>query len=219
MVLLLALVAGLIGCVHDPSPPEGVPTSSSVPADGHVDPGNLKRVRQALPADYEIAELRGPISIAALWGFGPGWESQPAQCAVLADPAPGDPAARGMAASGPGGTIYVIVSATSEVVASNTELMDDCRRWTMAFSHTTGEVELTEPPVIEGAATLSAALTARTAVESGMETDTEISTATAYLDGFAVSVTLLTDPGSRHAPLGPHFVNDLLGKTVTALRG
>lgn len=219
MVLLLAVAAGLSGCAHNPSPPDPVSTSSSARVvSSHIDPGNLKRVRSALPADYEIAELTGPVSVAALWGFGAGWESRPEQCAVVADPAPDDPAARGLSASGPGGTIYVIVAATSEVVASNAEILEVCRQWTMTFSHTTGAVELTQAPAIEGAATLSSALTARTAVESGMETDTEISTASAYLDGFVVTVTLLTDPGSRHAPLDPHFVNDLLGKTVTALR-
>lgn len=217
--LLLALVAGVGGCAHDPSAPERTSTSSSAPAGNHVDPGNLKRVRSALPSGYEIADLKGPISIAALWGFGAGWEAEPARCAVLADPAPADPAARGISASGPGGTIYVIVSAATDVVPADTVLVDSCREWAMAFSHTTASVELTEAPAIEGAATLAAALTARTAVESGMETDTEISTASAYLDGFVVTVTLLTDPGSRHAPIEPHFVNDLLGKTVTALRG
>ena len=217
--LLLALVAGVSGCDHDPGTTERTSTSSPVPAGDHVDPGNLKRVRSALPSGYEVADLKGPISIAALWGFGAGWQADPARCAVLADPAPADPAARGMSASGPGGTVYVIVSAATEVVAADTVLMDSCRQWAMAFSHTTASVELTAAPVIEGAATLAAALTARTAVESGMETDTEISTASAYLDGFVVTVALLTDPGSRHAPLEPHFVNDLLGTTVTALRG
>lgn len=221
----LAVVAGVSGCAHGPSTPErtsatsSAPAGSSVPAGNHVDAGNLKRVRSALPSGYEIADLKGPISIAALWGFGAGWEAEPARCAVLADPVPADPAARGMSASGPGGTIYVIVSDATEVVAADTVLIDSCRRWTMAFSHTTASVELTAAPAIEGAATLAAALTARTAVESGMETDTEISTASAYLDGSVVTVTLLTDPGSRHAPLEPPFVNDLLGKTVTALRG
>lgn len=219
--LLLAVVAALSGCAQDPSPPGRVSTSSPASAErGHVDPGNLRRVRSALPADYEVSDLTGPISVAALWGFGAGWESQPEQCAVLADPAPTNPAARGLSASGSGGTIYVILSAASEVVASNVELVDSCRQWTMAFSHTTAAVELTQGPAIEGAAlTLSSAMTARTAVESGMETDTEISTASAYLDGFVATVTLLTDPGSRHAPLEPHFVNDLLDTTVTALRG
>lgn len=220
VALLLTVAAGLGGCAHSPRPPDQVSAPSSTrSSSSHIDPGNLKRVRPALPADYEKAELTGPISVAALWGFGAGWESQPAQCAVLADPAPADPAARGLSASGPGGTVYVIVAATREVVASNAEIREACRQWTMTFSHTTGVVELTEAPAIEGAATLSSALTARTRVESGMETDTEISTASAYLDGFVVTVTLLTDPGSRHTPLDPHFVNDLLGKTVTALRG
>lgn len=217
--LLLTVSVVLSGCAHDPNLPDRVSTASAAPAaSSHIDPSNVKRVRSALPAGYETAELTGPISVAALWGFGAGWESQPAQCAVVADPAPDDLAARGLSASGPGGTIYVIVSAATEVVASNAEIVDACRRWTMTFSHTTGTVELTQAPAIEGAASLSSALTARTAVESGMETDTEIATASAYLDGFVVTVTLLTDPGSRHAPLEPHFVNDLLGKTVTALR-
>lgn len=218
VALVLTVAAGLSGCAHSPSPQEQVSSPSSRSASDHIDPGNLKRVRQALPAGYEKAELTGPISVAALWGFGAGWQSQPEQCAAVADPAAADPTARGLSASGPGGTVYVIVAATADVVASNAEIREVCRGWTMTFSHTTGTAEMTEAPVIEGAATLSSSLTARTRVESGMETDTQISTASAYLEGFVVTVTLLTDPGSRHTPLDPHFVNDLLDKTVTALR-
>jgi len=89
----------------------------------------------------------------------------------------------------------------------------------MTFGHTSALASLTEGPHIDGAGTLAVTMTARTSVEAGMETDTEISTAYAYLDGFVVTVTLLTDPGSRHTPLDYHFVVDMLEKTVSALRG
>ncbi len=89
----------------------------------------------------------------------------------------------------------------------------------MSFGHTSGVAALVDAPRIDGAATVAMTMTARTAVESGMETDAQISAAWAYLDGYVATVTLITDPGSRHSPLSPAFVADLLLKTVTALRG
>ena len=185
-------------------------TSSPVPAGDHVDPGNLKRVRSALPSGYEVADLKGPISIAALWDSVrdgrltrldarcwpiPLRRTRPREDVRIRAGRHG--IRDRLCCSGSRGSRYRSDGQLSPVGDG--------------LQPTTASVELTAAPVIEGAATLAAALTARTAVESGMETDTEISTASAYLDGFVVTVALLTDPGSRHAPLEPHFVNDLLG--------
>ncbi len=182
-----------------------------------LDPANIKRIRAALPSGYEIADVAGPVSVAGLWGFGPGWSADPAGCAVLVDPAPGDAGARGYSASGQGGTVHVVVAAAP--AAPDARLLADCAQWTMTFAHTNGEVAVVDPPRIDGADTVSLTASTRTVVESGRETDAQASAAQAYLDGHVVFVTLVTDPGSPYPPLNSQFVTDLLTATVTALRG
>lgn len=206
----------LAACAAPPPPSAPTTTTTSVQPVA-VNPANIKRIRPALPADYEIADLAGPISAAGLWGFGAGWTADPAQCALLADPAPTDAGARGYSASGRGGTLRVVVAAAP--AAPDPGLLAACGRWTMTFAHTTGEVTLTDPPHVDGAATVALAATTRTVVESGRQTDAHASAVQAYLDGHVVFVTLVTDPGSPYPPLDSAFTTDLLAKTVTALRG
>ncbi|WP_445168885.1 DUF5642 family protein [Mycolicibacterium sp. Dal123E01] len=216
IVCLMAL--WLAACAAQPNP---VPPSSSTtasPSAGPVNPANIKRVRPSLPAGYEIADVIGSLSAAGLWGFGSGWSSAPSQCAALADPAATDPGARGYSASGPGGTVYVVVAVPGQG-APDAGLIGDCARWTMTFAHTTGEVTLVEAPHIDGADTVAMTVTTRMVVESGTETDGQAVTAQAYLDGHVALVTLITDPGSPHPPLDSHVVGDLLVSTVAALRG
>lgn len=220
IVCLLAL--WLAGCAAQPDP---APAPSSSPgvsrSAGPVDPANIKRIRPALPAGYEIAELSGPLSAAGLWGFGSGWTATPPQCAALADPAPGDRDARGYSASGPGGTVYVVVAVPRQGIP-DAGLIGECGRWAMVFAHTMGDVTLapmSEAPHIDGADSIAMTVTTRTVVESGTETDGQATTAQAYIDGYVAFVTLVTDPGSPHPPLDSHFVGDLLVSTVSALRG
>ena len=191
--------------------------SSTSPGAGPANPANIKRVRPALPAGYEIADVAGPVSAAALWGFGSGWTATPPQCAALADPAPADPTARGYSASGPGGIVYVVVAVPGQQAPDDT-LRHDCAAWTMAFAHTTGDATLSGGPDIDGAETIAMTVTTRTVVESGTETDGQAVTAQAYLDGHVVFVTLVTEPGSPHPPLDSRSVGDLLVATVDALR-
>jgi Domain of unknown function (DUF5642) len=200
-----------------PQSPSTSSTSSTSAERVAVNPANIKRIRPALPSGYEIADVVGPVSVAGLWGFGPGWSADPARCAALADPAPGDAGATGYSASGPGGTVHVVVAATPAVPDSG--LIDECAQWRMSFAHTTGEVTVVDPPRIDGADTVALTASTRTVVESGRETDGRASTAQAYLDGHVVFVTLVTDPGSPYPPLNSQFVTDLLNETVTALRG
>jgi hypothetical protein len=89
----------------------------------------------------------------------------------------------------------------------------------MLFVHTSAQVRRTAAPVIGGADTVSWDAATRTIVESGAETNSEVSTAVAYLDRHAVFVTVVTDPGSPHPPLGPVYVAELLRATVAELRG
>jgi len=182
-----------------------------------VNPANIKRIRAALPSGYEIADVVGPVTVAGLWGFGLGWSADPAQCASLADPAPGDAGATGYSASGPGGTVYVVVATTP--AAPDAGLVAECAHWTMTFAHTTGEVTVMDSARIDGADTVALTASTRTVVESGRETDGQASTAQAYLDSHVVFVTLVTDPGSPYPPLNSQFIADLLTETVTALRG
>jgi len=218
-VCLMAL--WLAACAAQPNPALGPasssPASSAAPSAGPVNPANIKRIRSALPAGYEIADVPGSLSAAGLWGFGTGWTAAPGQCGTLADPAPDDPGVRGYSASGPGGIVYVVVAVPGRG-APDPALIGECAHWTMAFAHTTGDVSLAEPPHIDGAETLAMTVDTRMVVESGTETDGRAVTAQAYLDGHVVFVTLVTDPGSPHPPLDSHVVGDLLVATVSALR-
>jgi len=183
-----------------------------------VNPANVVRVRSALPQGYEVAEVSGPVSAAGLWGFGTGWTVDPPQCAGLADPAPSDPGARGLSASGPGGTVFVVASALTDD-APRLDLLTQCDRWTMTFVHTSAEVTRTEAPVIDDAVTVAWRGATRTIVEAGSETNALASTASAYFDHHVAYVTLITDPGSPHPPLDSGFVAETLATTVAALRG
>ncbi len=89
----------------------------------------------------------------------------------------------------------------------------------MLFVHTSAQVRRTDAPVIAGAVTVAWDAATRTIVESGAETNSEVSTAVAYLDRHAAFVTVVTDPGSPHPPLGPVYVAKLLKATVAQLRG
>jgi len=161
--------------------------------------------------------MAGPTSAAGLWGFGTGWTAEPPQCAALADPAPGDADARGLSASGSGGTVYVV--AAGATAPPDPGLVGECGQWTMTFGHTVGTVTLAEAPHIDGVATLAMTAATRTVVESSMETEGRATTAFAYLGGRVAFVTLVTDPGALHPPLNSEYVNDLLTRTVAALRG
>ena len=183
-----------------------------------VNPANIVRVRSALPQGYEVAEVSGLVSAAGLWGFGTGWTADPPQCARLADPAPSDPGTRGLSASGPGGTVFVVASATMDA-APGVDLLTECGRWTMTFVHTSAEVSRVEAPVIDGAVTVAWRAATRTIVEAGSETNSLATSASVYFDHHVVYVTLVTDPGSPDPPLDSGFVADTLATTVAALRG
>jgi hypothetical protein len=208
------MLVGVGACGSPPNPPP----LPAVVAPREVDPANVVRVRSVLPQGYEAAELNGPVSAAGLWGFGTGWTADPPKCARLADPAPSDPGARGLSASGPGGTVFVVASATTDDAALF-DLLTQCDGWTMTFVHTSAEVTRIEAPVIAGAVTVAWRAATRTIVEAGSETNALATTASAYFDHHVVHVTLITDPGSPHPPLDSEFVADTLATTVAALRG
>jgi hypothetical protein len=208
----------MLVCVGACGSPSYSPPQSAVTTPREVNPANVIRVRSALPQGYEVADVSGPVSAVSLWGFGAGWTADPPQCATLADPAPSDRGARGLSASGSGGTIFVVVSTTADG-APGTDLVNQCSSWTMAFVHTTAQVARTEAPVIEGTETVAWEAMTRTIVESGTETNARATTALAYLDHHVALVTLITDPGSPHPPLDRGFVAEMLATTVAALRG
>ncbi|TGD87594.1 hypothetical protein BayCH28_13170 [Mycolicibacterium sp. CH28] len=209
----------LAACTAQPAGPAAPTTATTAAAPtGPIDPANIKRIRPALPAGYEVGDLSGPVSAAGVWGFGSGWTAQPPQCGALADPAPADPSARGYSASGSGGTVYVVVAAFDQL-GPDPSLIGECGQWTMTFAHTSGAVRLVDAPHVDGVDTVGMDVDTRTVVESGTETDGQASTAMAYLGDHVVFVTLVTDPGSPHPPLNSQFVGDLLVETVSALRG
>lgn len=198
------------------SPQERTAPPVAAPS-GAVQP-DFTRVRAELPAGYEVGSFTGASGAPALWGFGPGWSATPPQCGALADPADGDPSARGLSASGEGGTLFVVVAA-SAAGAPPMGVLTECSDWTMAYGHTIAEVTGTGGPHIEGAETTAWNAVARTVVESGSQTSTHISMQSAFFGSSVAFVTLITDPGSTQPALDPEFAAGLLATTVAAYRG
>jgi hypothetical protein len=171
-----------------------------------------------MPPGYELADVAGPSAPAGFWGLSDGWTSEPPQCSALVGPGPGNSApGQGVSASGGGGIVYAVVAPAP--VAVDDAVVADCGQWTMASGHATADAGLVDAPRIDGAQTLGISTATTTVVESGTETDSHAATFSAYLDGYVVFVTLVTDPGLPPPPLEPQFAADLLVKTVSALRG
>jgi hypothetical protein len=217
MAVVLTCIA--VGCGRDVSPPVASPTASST-AESEVNPANIGRVRGDLPTDYEVAELSGPASPVAFWGFGPGWVTEPPRCAALAGPATDDATTRGWSGSGPGGIVHTVVTGSpTSPVTLDAAMPAECGQWTVTSGNTTGTVNLIDAPAIEGATTVGMNTVAKTVVEGGTETTSTVYTFSAYLGQYLAFVTVTTDPGSPNPPLGQEFAADLLVKTVSVLRG
>ncbi|RAV14038.1 hypothetical protein DQP55_09805 [Mycolicibacterium sp. GF69] len=182
-----------------------------------INPGRIDRVRTALPAGYEFADLRGPVGPITAWGYRAPWRTDPAGCAVLADPTAGATSSDGWSASGPGGIVYAVVAA--EPKDADPTVIDECARWTVSGGRTTGTVTLEPAPEIAGASTVAMSTASTTVVEGGTETHSHADTVTAYLKDHVAFVAVVTDPGSPNPQLGSDFAADLMGKTVSALRG
>ncbi|HET9563741.1 MAG TPA: DUF5642 family protein [Mycobacterium sp.] len=185
-----------------------------------VNPANISRARGELPAGYEVADVAGPASPVAFWGFGPGWVTEPARCGVLAGPVTDGATTRGWSGSGPGGIVHtVVIGSPTAPVTFDPAVLAECGQWTVMSGNTTGTVNLIDAPLIDGATTVGMATVAKTVVEGGTETTSAASTFNAYLGDYLAFVTVVTDPGSPNPPLGQEFAADLLVKTVSALRG
>jgi hypothetical protein len=170
-----------------------------------------------MPAGYEIADLVGRAAPLAFWGFGPQWVADPPQCGVLSDPPFDGATVHGWSGSGPGGIVYVVAAAA--LGAPDPALIGECGTSTLTAGHTSGTVTTVEAPAIEAATTLGVRIEATTVVEGGTETHSHADTFTAYFEGYAAYVTVVTDPGSSTPVLGADFAAALLVKTVSALRG
>ncbi len=206
-------------CGQNGTSPSSSTTDSSV-AEPQVNPAKISRVRGDLPAGYEVADVGGPASPAAFWGFGPGWGAEPPQCGALAGQAADAATTRGWSGSGPGGIVHAVVTgAPSSPVTFDPVVLGECGRWTVSSGNTTGTVNLVDAPAIEGATTVGMDTVAKTVVEGGTETTSVAYTFSAYLGDYLVFVSVVTDPGSPNPPLGQEFAADLLVKTVSALRG
>jgi Domain of unknown function (DUF5642) len=76
-----------------------------------INPANIKRIGREMPDGYEVTSVAGVAAPEAIWGLGPGWTANPAQCATLADPAAGHGrSAQGVSGSGAGGILYAVVA-------------------------------------------------------------------------------------------------------------
>lgn len=204
---------GLAACGTQPSPPVG---SAPLRESSEINPARIDRVRADLPTGYETAALGGPVSPVSLWGYGSEWSVDPPRCAALADPVGAAPAT-GWSASGPGGIVYAAVAAAPGAVDPG--VVAECARWTVTGGRTTGDVTLSPAPAIEDATTVSMATSSTTVVEGGTHTRSHADTAVAYLGDHVAFVTVVTDPGAPNPQLGGDFAAELIGKTVSALRG
>jgi Domain of unknown function (DUF5642) len=215
------LPAVLIGaaCSAPHSPP--ATTRTTVPAGQvvYVNPDNIRRMRGSLPAGYEVSDIAGAASPAKYWGLQPGWSSDPPQCAALADPASGSSRAQGLSASGSGGIVYVVVTASPSARGPETGTVQECSHWSMDSGRTTAVIDLFDPPAIDGVPTVGMVAAVRTIVEGGNETDLRTTTTVAYLGEYVAFVTVVTDPGASPPQLSPDLASTLLTRAVATLRG
>ena len=214
MCAAVALFAAACGASAAPPPGATVPQTGAA---AQVNPARIDRVRGELPDGYEVADIAGPVAPAGLWGFGAQWSVEPPRCGVLADPAVQPDTTRGWSGSGTGGIVYAVVASTAGGL--DPAVTAECGQWTLSAGRSSGSVTLTPAPTIDGAQTVATATATSIVVEGGTETRSHADTVTAYLDDHVVFVTVVTDPGSQNPQLGADFVNALMVKTVTALRG
>ena len=214
LVLCVATACGPPGTSPDTS------TTASSAAELQVNPARISRTRAELPAGYEVADVGGPASPAAFWGFRPGWVTEPPQCGVLAGPAADEATTKGWSGSGPGGIVHaVVVGSPTAPVTLDPAVLGECGQWSVVSGNTTGTVNLVDAPAIDGATTVGMDTVAKTVVEGGTETTSTAYTFGAYLGDYLAFVTVVMEPGSPNPPLGQDFAADLLVKTVSALRG
>jgi hypothetical protein len=215
---VFAVVAlAVVGCA---GPPESSSPVTSVPSVAAVDPDRIDRARAAMPEGFEFSDVGGRVSPPAQWGLGPGWTAEPPQCRVLAEPVTQPAATRGWSASGAGGIVYAVVAGSPpQLVRFDPAAVTECAQWTVAGGRTSGAVTVAPGPTIDGATTVAMSATATTVVEGGTETQSHAETVTAYVDDYAVTVTVVTDPGSPNPQLGQDFAVMLLAKSVAELRG
>ncbi|MFI5510442.1 DUF5642 family protein [Mycobacterium sp. NPDC051804] len=208
-VALLAVACGPAG-----NPPQE--KTATAPVSTKVNPARIDRVRTDLPDGYETADLTGPVTPTGLWGLGAPWSADPPQCGPLADPAVDPASTKGWSGSGTGGIIYAVVAAST--AGLDPSARESCGEWTLSAGKANGRVTTTAAPAIENAETVAMATATTTVVEGGTETHSHADTVTAYLDGYVAYVTVVTDPGSPNPQLGAEFANELIVKTVVALR-
>jgi Domain of unknown function (DUF5642) len=216
----IAVLCVVAACGQAGDPSSGSSAAAPAGQSAQVNPAYIARVRSELPAGYEVADVSGPASPVAFWGFSPGWVTDPPACGVLGSPVPDGATTRGWSGSGPGGIVYAAVTGSPPArVELDPAVVAECGQWTVMSGHTTGTVSLIEAPSIDGAATVGMSSVATTVVEGGTETTSTASTFSAYLGEYLAFVTVVTDPGSPNPPLGQDFAADLLAETVSALRG
>jgi Domain of unknown function (DUF5642) len=205
LVLLCAACGG-------PGPAPKPPSTAAARA---ADPAGIDRIRNRLPADYEIASLPKPPMPVTFWGIAPGWSSDPAACGALT--AVGRHSTTwGWAASGSGGIVYALVATGP---APSPEVLDGCATWTFTGGRTTAAATLGDGPQISGTQTVAMTADVTTSVENGTETHSHAITLASYTDDLVVSVTVVTDPGSQAAALPEQLPAQLLGAAVQAIRG
>jgi hypothetical protein len=214
--LVLLAAAACSGPAHGPT--ATTPTTVRPVQAIDVNPDNIRRMRGEFPPGFEVTETQGEVSPAKFWGLRPGWSSEPPECGVLADPAGGGSSPpQGLAGSGDGGIIYVVVTASASGAGPDPGTVEACGHWSMDSGRTTAIVDAFDP-AIDGVSTFGMITAIRTTVEGGDETDVRASTVTAYLGEYVAFVTVVTDPGAGPSPLPHDLAQRMLTQTVATLR-
>jgi Domain of unknown function (DUF5642) len=205
------LVCAACGSTTGPERP--TTSAAAKPADA----AGIGRMRRQLPTDlrgYEFGALPAPAAPTTFWGMSSGSVADPEDCAALV--AASTDGVRGWSASGPGGIVYATAAPGA---APTPELVGGCHTWTLSTGRARAVIDLTDAPQIADARTLGLTAHITTSVENGAQTHSQATTLIAYVDTLAVSVTMVTDPGSVAPPLAADLPATLLDAAVRSVRG
>ena len=198
-----------------PGTSPGTSSTESSRAESQVNPAKITRARGDLPAGYEVADISGPASPVAFWGFGPGWVTEPPACGVLAGPGADGGTTRGWSGSGPGGIVHaVVIGSPTAPVTFDPAVLADCGQWTVVSGNTTGTVNLDRRTGHRRRDHRRYVRPSRqTVVEGGIgDRPRRHSTFSAYLGDYLAFVTVVTDPGIAESSTRPRIRRRTVGE-------
>jgi hypothetical protein len=215
---LFAVAVLAAGCGDPSGSSSSVASAPSASSSAALNPARIDRAREQVPEGFEFTDVDGRVSPAAQWGLRSGWSAEPPHCGLLADPVPAPATSAGWSASGAGGVVYAVVAGPVPH-PFDPAVVAECGQWAVQGGRTAGTVTVRDAAAVDDAPAVAMSVAATTVVEGGTETHAHAETVTAYVGDHAVSVTVVTDPGSPNPQLGQDFAAALLATSVAALRG